>query len=175
MQPHTLNLSWLLTLRWGAAAGQIAIIVLVDRFMHIELPLLALGVIIGVEILSNAACALWARRAPDVPEWMVSGVLLLDVLLLTALLYFTGGPFNPFSFLYLVNLALAAVVLRPVWAWSLGGMLARLLRHALLRAHSPAGHRRWRRSCRAHVDAPPGHVGGVRCGRRRSSSTSFSA
>ena len=35
-----------------------------------------------------------------------------DVVLLTGLLFFTGGPFNPFSFLYLVHIALAAVVLR---------------------------------------------------------------
>jgi len=40
-------------------------------------------------------------------------------LFLTALLYCSGGPFNPFSFLYLVHIALAAVVLRPVWTWSL--------------------------------------------------------
>ena len=42
-----------------------------------------------------------------------------DVIALTALLYFTGGPFNPFSFLYLVHIALAAVVLRSWWTWSL--------------------------------------------------------
>src|SRR2546427_8824675 len=43
----------------------------------------------------------------------------LDVLLLTALLYFTGGPFNPFSFFYLVEIALGAAVLRPRWIWAL--------------------------------------------------------
>ncbi|HUH01435.1 MAG TPA: ATP-binding protein, partial [Kofleriaceae bacterium] len=39
--------------------------------------------------------------------------------LLTALLYFTGGPVNPFSFLYLVQIALAAVVLHAHWTWML--------------------------------------------------------
>ena len=34
--------------------------------------------------------------------------MVLDIFLLTALLHFTGGPFNPFSFLYLVEIALAA-------------------------------------------------------------------
>ena len=38
-----------------------------------------------------------------------------DTLVLTALLYYSGGPFNPFSFLYLVEIALAAVILRPRW------------------------------------------------------------
>jgi two-component system sensor histidine kinase RegB len=35
------------------------------------------------------------------------------------MLYFTGGPFNPFSFLYLVNIALAAVALHAQWTWML--------------------------------------------------------
>ena len=35
----------------------------------------------------------------------------LDLLFLTALLYFTGGPENPFTIFYFVNLALAAVLL----------------------------------------------------------------
>ena len=39
--------------------------------------------------------------------------------ILTGLLFFTGGPFNPFSFLYLVHIALAAVVLRAAWTWAL--------------------------------------------------------
>lgn len=124
-QTHAINFSWLLTLRWGAAAGQIAIILIVNRLMRIELPLVALGAIIGIELASNAACALWARRAPEIREWMLGLLMMLDVLLLTALLYFTGGPSNPFSFLYLVNIALAAVVLRPAATWALvAGSLA---------------------------------------------------
>jgi two-component system, sensor histidine kinase RegB len=56
---------------------------------------------------------------------MVAAVMGLDVLLLTGLLSFSGGSFNPFSCLYLVHIALAAVVLSPrlTWilaAWSLG-------------------------------------------------------
>jgi two-component system sensor histidine kinase RegB len=39
--------------------------------------------------------------------------------LLTALLYFSGGPSNPFTIFYMVNIALAAVVLRARWAWIL--------------------------------------------------------
>src|SRR5262249_33714904 len=39
--------------------------------------------------------------------------------LLSALLYLTGGPLNPFSFLYLVQIALAAVILRARFTWAL--------------------------------------------------------
>ncbi|HXU61882.1 MAG TPA: ATP-binding protein, partial [Polyangia bacterium] len=37
----------------------------------------------------------------------------------SALLYFTGGPENPFSFLYLVPIAIAAITLRSAWTWAL--------------------------------------------------------
>ncbi len=42
-----------------------------------------------------------------------------DIVLLTILLLLTGGPFNPFSFLYLVHVTLAAVVLPTSWTWGL--------------------------------------------------------
>jgi two-component system sensor histidine kinase RegB len=41
---------------------------------------------------------------------------------LTAILGLTGGPTNPFSLLYLVQITLSAVVLRKVWTWALGGL-----------------------------------------------------
>ncbi len=47
--------------------------------------------------------------------------MLVDNLLLTALLYYTGGPANPFTVCYLVNIALAAAILGARWAWVLNG------------------------------------------------------
>jgi len=47
---------------------------------------------------------------------------MLDIAILTALLYLTGGPPNPFSFLYLVQIALAAVLVRARWTWMLVGL-----------------------------------------------------
>jgi two-component system sensor histidine kinase RegB len=116
---NRLNFSWLLKLRWSSIAGQLATILGVQWGLGIELPLPELLVIVGVELLSNIACAAWFRRAPAVEEWHLAGVMAVDVALLTALLYFTGGPLNPFSFLYLVQIALAAVVLHAHWTWTL--------------------------------------------------------
>lgn len=117
-----INLSWILRLRWGAIGGQLLTILYVDRAMEIDLPLVPLFVIVSVELASNFAGVIWQRRKPAVREWMVGAILAADVLLLTGLLYFTGGPFNPFSFLYLIHIALAAVVLRSWWTWSLVGL-----------------------------------------------------
>ncbi|MBT8494526.1 MAG: sensor histidine kinase [Deltaproteobacteria bacterium] len=116
---NRLNFSWLIKLRWWSIAGQIATIFGVDWLFSIHLPLSALSAIVVLEAASNVACQLFARRARRIEEWHVASVMALDVLLLTGLLYFTGGPFNPFSFLYLVNISLAAVALQAQWTWML--------------------------------------------------------
>ena len=132
---HGINLSWLLTLRWGALAGQLATILAVDRGMGIPLPLGPLALVLAAGAASNVALGSWRRRA-DVADGTLAAVMLLDVGLLTAVLYLTGGPFNPFSFLYLVNVALAAVILPPGWTWALAGVSLALF-GGLFFAHVP--------------------------------------
>ncbi len=117
-----LNFSWLITLRWSSIAGQLATIFAVYWLFAIDLPLLPLLLLIALQLVSNIGAALWARTTDQVFEWHVAAVMALDVLFLTGLLYFTGGPFNPFSFLYLVNIALAAVALHAYWTWTLVGL-----------------------------------------------------
>jgi two-component system sensor histidine kinase RegB len=118
MTREAINFSWLVKLRWGAIAGQIVTIVGVTHVLDVVLPLTALYAIIAVELVSNIVCVAAARRA-DAAEWWSGVVMVLDVVLLTALLHFAGGPFNPFSFLYLVEIALAAVIVRARWTWAL--------------------------------------------------------
>jgi two-component system sensor histidine kinase RegB len=43
----------------------------------------------------------------------------LDILFMTALLHLTGGPMNPFTFLYLVHIALGSLLMQPKWAFGL--------------------------------------------------------
>src|SRR5262249_7862469 len=113
-----INFSWLIRLHWGAIAGQLVTIIGVDRLMHIRLPLGPLLFIVAVESCVNVGWALAARRR-EVAEWWAPAAMALDVVLLTALLSLSGGPLNPFSFLYLVEIALAAVILPARWTWAL--------------------------------------------------------
>lgn len=114
-----INFLWLLRLRWGVIVGQIAFIASVQLFMHIALPLAALGTILGVEVATNLLCRVWLGPARRVRESHVGLLVALDLVLFSLLLYFTGGPTNPFSFLYLIHIAIAALVLRPRWMWGL--------------------------------------------------------
>ena len=119
-EPHVPpNLAWLVRLRWMAAISQALAVLIVKSLVGIEL---AAGPLFGVVVftaLSNLGLSLWLRRGPRIEEWMLAAVMALDFLLLTALLYLSGGPSNPFTVLYLVHIALAAVVLKPGYAWAL--------------------------------------------------------
>lgn len=113
-----LVLSWLMKLRYSVLAGQTALILILAYGAGIHLPLAWLAVPLFVTLLSNVLLPSMARR---VGARRALGVILaFDVLALTALLALTGGPVNPFSLLYLVQITLSAVVLSRAWTWSLG-------------------------------------------------------
>jgi two-component system sensor histidine kinase RegB len=122
LEAQRINLAWLVRLRWGAVIGQLVTVLLVSLGLHFELPLGALFVLLAIEAMSNVGCMVWARQKRVVRTWALGIVIAVDILLLTALLYLTGGPANPFSFLYLVHIALAAVVLPASYTWSLVGL-----------------------------------------------------
>jgi len=117
-----IHTDWLVRLRWGALLGQLITVLAVNFGLRIRLPLGALCVVLAIEAASNVVFARWARRTLSSTlsdSTLLALPMALDVVLLTALLFLTGGPFNPFSFLYLVHIALAAVVLSARLTWSL--------------------------------------------------------
>src|SRR6218665_342406 len=117
---QAINLSWLLRLRWGALFGQLAVILGVHLGLGLPQRLGPLFAPVAVGAASNAALGLWTRRRErPIPEGLTWAVMALDVVLLTVLLELSGGASNPFSALYLVHIALAAVVLREGWTWAL--------------------------------------------------------
>ena len=102
-QRNRLNLSWLIKLRWSMIAGQTCTILGVAWLLEIRLPVSSLFLIVAIEAVSNLLATFWVGRTERIAEYHVAAVMALDVALLTGLLYLTGGPTNPFSFLYLVH------------------------------------------------------------------------
>ena len=132
-----LNLSWLIKLRWAAVAGQLVAVLVAWRVFDVHLRLGSLFFVIGIAAFTNLMLQAWFRsrirglgesrdhQAEDCKtrshlghrgEALILGLMVLDMLLLTALLYFTGGPSNPFVLFYLVNILLVAVLVRPLWS-----------------------------------------------------------
>jgi two-component system sensor histidine kinase RegB len=112
------HLPWLLRLRWGAVAGQLLTIAIVRYAMGSPIPIAPLVGLLAFEALTNLAWHL-RPRGPAVREGWLGATMAIDVLSFSGLLYFTGGPMNPFSFLYLVPIALSAMILSSAWTWAL--------------------------------------------------------
>jgi two-component system sensor histidine kinase RegB len=114
-------LLWVIHLRWVAVVAQALLIAWVDLSLHLSAPLRQLAVVWLLEGLSNLYAHLWLhrrRRGGEPvgvrPLWIV---LTADILCLTALLMLTGGPYNPFSFVYLIHITLATLTLPAPLAW----------------------------------------------------------
>ncbi len=117
-EPGRIKLEWLVKLHWIAILGESTAIVGVQAAGLMELPLVPLGAVVGFAVAVNLALQAWLRRDPVVSDGFLAGVMLLDTAVLTGLLHLSGGHFNPFSTLYIVNVALAAVLLPPRWSWT---------------------------------------------------------
>ncbi|HEU4382833.1 MAG TPA: ATP-binding protein [Anaeromyxobacteraceae bacterium] len=115
--PGLIKLSWLVRLHWVAIVGQTALVVGVHVWV-VPLPLLALLALVVLEAAVNLALGAWLARAESVSDAALAAVMLFDSLVLAAMLHLSGGHFNPFSTLFLVNVALAAILLPPRWSWA---------------------------------------------------------
>ena len=107
-----------LTLRWGTVSCQIVLFVAVRFLFATEVPLLVLG-LIAFEVASNLIFIWLIGEKRTIPVSVVTGVMFLDITLLTALLALTGGAMNPFTFLYLIHVVVGAILLPGVMAWGL--------------------------------------------------------
>jgi two-component system sensor histidine kinase RegB len=111
-----ITLTWLVRLRWGFFAAQAATVAAARYVLDVDVPIAALACVVAASGASNLALDLWSRGRRDPHGAALGAVFALDTILLTALLYFSGGPANPFSVFYLVHVTLAAVALGMRWA-----------------------------------------------------------
>ncbi len=122
-RPGESNLSqtafgWLL-LRWVEVLCQIILIVTLVLFFKIAVPPYLIVAIIGFAAGSNVYLYLLRKHHQEIPAWLLGLIMFLDLILLTALLYATGGAMNPFTFLFLVHVTIGAMLMRPAWSWGL--------------------------------------------------------
>jgi two-component system sensor histidine kinase RegB len=115
-----LALPWVLRLRYGMVAGEVAIILGMAYGFHLDLPFLWALAPVAVVLASTILAGRLRTLALRFPQQMLGAIFGLDTLCLTVILGLTGGPMNPFSLLYLVQITLSAIVLRKVWTWALG-------------------------------------------------------
>ena len=113
------NMQQLIQLRWIAVVGQISTIATASLLLGVHLPvadmLRVLACLIGFNIFSHLR---WHEQR-TVNNSQLFLALLVDVFSLTAQLYLSGGMTNPFVFLYMLQVILAAVLLQPWSSWTI--------------------------------------------------------
>jgi two-component system sensor histidine kinase RegB len=88
-------------LRWGAMAGVLLLLPTANLLAHLRL-----------------------RHAAEIRDGELFAHLLIDVAVLSALLYLSAGSTNPFVSLYLLPLVIAATTLPPPYAWGMAAVTA---------------------------------------------------
>ena len=91
----------LVFLRWIAIFGQLFSINLVYFFLNLNFPVLICHLVIILGLLSNVFLQ-FKIKASLLKDLYSSSFLVLDIFLLSVLLFLTGGIFNPFSILIIV-------------------------------------------------------------------------
>ncbi|MEN3379068.1 MAG: two-component system, sensor histidine kinase RegB [Hyphomicrobiales bacterium] len=109
--PRTVRLKTLVTLRWFAVIGQAVAVLVVQYLLEFELPLAACLAVIALSAWLNVAASMHYRNVQRLPPEAVSWLLAYDIAQLTVLIVLTGGLENPFSFLILAPVLIAAISL----------------------------------------------------------------
>jgi len=121
-------------MRWGALAIQAASILIGSEIFGAQLPVAPIWTLVGIGTISNLWLTFRKERAGHLGVF-----LFLDVALLSGLLFLSGGPTNPFSIIYVVYIAMSAVMLTPRWTWTIAG-LSIVSFAALFVVHVPSEH-----------------------------------
>jgi len=115
------NMRLLIQLRWIAVGGQLVTIAVVHGLMEIQLPLARLLpvplLLAGINLLSLPLL----RRRSGVSNGELTAALLVDIAALAWQLQQSGGLANPFTSLFLLQVVIGAMLLRPASSWAMVG------------------------------------------------------
>src|SRR3954469_18314443 len=130
------RLDTILRLRWLAVLGQLAAIFVVVQGLDFDLPILPCVALVGLSAVLNLALQSAFNPMQRLEPVYAAGLLAINIVQLAALLLFTGGVQNPFSFLFLAPVLISATAL-PIRLTIALGLLAVACASALVFFHLP--------------------------------------
>jgi two-component system sensor histidine kinase RegB len=108
------GLTWLVTVRWTTMLAGVGAVIAGQSALQTSVPLAPAIALLAMAAASNL-WLMWQVRSGPGPT-PAAGILIgADVLLLTWLLWRSGGVLNPASVFYLVQIVVAALVLGRTW------------------------------------------------------------
>jgi signal transduction histidine kinase len=114
------RIRWFIALRWIAGGGLAVAITTAGPLLKLPLPLLPLYIGNLLLLVYNALCQVASARLRarmGSPGWLAraqrlaSAQIYLDLILLTYLIYFSGGLENPFVFYYIFHMIISGILL----------------------------------------------------------------
>ena len=108
---HLANLRRLVASRWAVLAAMAGLVLIIPVSLDIPLPQSPLFGIIAVVALFNALVQWRLQRTQTATSYELFSQLLLDIVALGALVFFSGGATNPLVSLLLPPVAIAALTL----------------------------------------------------------------
>jgi two-component system sensor histidine kinase RegB len=122
--PSLLNLRRLVWLRSFAIPGAAITLLLAGRFYNMPIEVAPLVTIVLVLALFNFWTFRTLQTASSIPDGQFFIQMLIDVVALTGILYYSGGSSNPFAYLFLLPLAISATVLPRRYTWPMAVITA---------------------------------------------------
>jgi two-component system, sensor histidine kinase RegB len=114
------RLDTILRLRWLAVLGQLAAIFIVVQGLEFDLPITPCLVLVSLSAVVNLGLQIAFNPMERMEPVYAAALLALNIVELAALLYFTGGLQNPFSFLFLAPVLISATALPVRFTIALG-------------------------------------------------------
>lgn len=104
--------------------------------LKINLPVIPLSIILLIMAVTNLITRFMIISGKVISERLIFIQLLLEILSFSLILYFSGGATNPFTFFYLIPLAISATVVPGLSTWILTSLTV-LLYSLLLKFYIP--------------------------------------
>ena len=107
---------WFIKLRWIAAFGAVLLSIVAKHLLNLPLDLHKILAIVGLLALTNIVYFVFNRNVKPKSfrreETHIKTQMILDLLILTILMHFTGGVENPLFFIYFFHVIMASLMFK---------------------------------------------------------------
>ena len=112
---NTVLLANLIKVRWLAISGQLITLLVTSFILNYSIPIVECIFVVSFSVIINIVSALIQKKNPTLTYKKTFIFLIYDITQLIALIYLTGGIFNPFIILILAPIIISASYLPAFW------------------------------------------------------------
>jgi len=112
---NTVLLANIIKIRWLAILGQLITLLVITFILNYSIPFMESIFVVSLSLLVNVLSYFLQKKNPTLSYKKTFIFLIYDITQLIALIYLTGGMFNPFIILILAPIIISASYLPAFW------------------------------------------------------------